>query len=226
LKDERLVQQGNRLRLAREHAGYVSGRMAAERLGWKHATYAAHESGMRGIPAKVAEKYAREFRVHPDFLLFGTRPPDWWSGDSIVTATGLPTRSLKYFQTNEVEPIVAYLNGGDPLAGQFAFRDDGSLPPRTFALLVRSSEMQPRVPVAGEFEFAPGDTVIAAPAEHVTPGHVVVLRVGSEARPYLRRVRQTAPGQLEFTALNPDFGVVGEAEATPLARVIIHIRRL
>lgn len=59
-----------RLRQAREHAGFASATDAAASLGMKYATYAGHENGTRG-PGRAAEKYARRFRVSLDWLLRG-----------------------------------------------------------------------------------------------------------------------------------------------------------
>lgn len=61
----------DRLRQARERAGYGSAKSAAEGLGVPVATYVQHENGSRGFPAARAERYARFFRVAPEWLLYG-----------------------------------------------------------------------------------------------------------------------------------------------------------
>lgn len=60
-----------RLKRAREQAGYTSARSAAEKMGVSPATYAQHENGIRGYPAKRAERYGRFFKVAPEWLLYG-----------------------------------------------------------------------------------------------------------------------------------------------------------
>lgn len=60
-----------RLRSAREKSGYSSAKAAAEAMGVPVATYIQHENGARGIPAARAERYARFFRVAPEWLLYG-----------------------------------------------------------------------------------------------------------------------------------------------------------
>jgi len=62
----------DRLKHARERAGYASAKGAAEAMGVATATYIQHENGIRGIPADRAQRYARFFRVTPEWLLYGT----------------------------------------------------------------------------------------------------------------------------------------------------------
>ena len=66
----------DRLRRAREKAGYSSAKAAAEAMGVPVATYIQHENGSRGFPASRAERYARFFRVAPEWLLYGSRAAD------------------------------------------------------------------------------------------------------------------------------------------------------
>lgn len=60
-----------RLRQAREKGSYQSAKAAAEAMGVPVATYVQHENGTRGFPASVAARYARFFRVKPEWLLYG-----------------------------------------------------------------------------------------------------------------------------------------------------------
>jgi SOS-response transcriptional repressor LexA len=61
----------DRLKQARIKSGYDSAKGAAEAMGVPVATYIQHENGSRGFPAKRAERYARFFRVTPEWLLYG-----------------------------------------------------------------------------------------------------------------------------------------------------------
>jgi SOS-response transcriptional repressor LexA len=56
-------RQGNRLKKAREQAGWKFGRSAAIDNGWPESSYRAHERGTRTIGQDDAEKYARRFRA-------------------------------------------------------------------------------------------------------------------------------------------------------------------
>jgi hypothetical protein len=103
-----------RLQLAREHAGYKSGRMAALRLGWKYPTYAAHESGWRMYPPGVAKKYARAFNVTEEWLLFGKSPPTWIGpgSDPELSEVETPLRYMALFQGEDADQIQRQLTGG------------------------------------------------------------------------------------------------------------------
>jgi phage repressor protein C with HTH and peptisase S24 domain len=61
----------DRLKRAREKSGYSSAKAAAEAMGVSVPTYIQHENGTRGYPASKAERYARFFRVAPEWLLYG-----------------------------------------------------------------------------------------------------------------------------------------------------------
>ncbi|WFU44510.1 S24 family peptidase [Bradyrhizobium sp. CB82] len=62
---------GERLRTAREKAGFRSAMAAAKRFSWPTSTYAAHENGQNQFPVEVAERYARAFKVSAGWLLSG-----------------------------------------------------------------------------------------------------------------------------------------------------------
>ena len=62
-----------RLKIARERL-FESAGEAADALGVPRGTYAGHENGNRGIPAKRAPMYARKFGVSEEWLLYGKGP--------------------------------------------------------------------------------------------------------------------------------------------------------
>lgn len=68
-----------RLRQAREHAGFAGVREAARNFGWNENTYKSRESALRGIPEYAdVKKYARAFRVPWIWLLTGEGDgPSW-----------------------------------------------------------------------------------------------------------------------------------------------------
>jgi hypothetical protein len=72
----------DRLRLARERAGFTSARQAALRYGWVVSTYASHENGQTPVPQKAAEKYAEKFKVSVASILTGEVPLDQDSDDA------------------------------------------------------------------------------------------------------------------------------------------------
>jgi phage repressor protein C with HTH and peptisase S24 domain len=65
-----------RLKEARIKARYESAQSAALAMGVAVSTYIQHENGTRGFPASRADRYARFFRVKPEWLLYGKTPAD------------------------------------------------------------------------------------------------------------------------------------------------------
>ena len=63
--------QAERLRHARERAGFKTASQAVRHFGWKQSTYMAHENGQNNFDAKSGEKYATAYRVSAGWLLTG-----------------------------------------------------------------------------------------------------------------------------------------------------------
>lgn len=61
--------KAERLRAAREKAGYASAADAARAFGWTESAYRHHENGTRGFGADAAKKYGRAFKAKPGWLL-------------------------------------------------------------------------------------------------------------------------------------------------------------
>ncbi|MGB1027234.1 MAG: helix-turn-helix domain-containing protein, partial [Rhodospirillaceae bacterium] len=103
-----------RLRQARQAAGFESAAAASTRFGWSENTYKSHENGMRGIRADVAEKYARAFQVSREWLLFGSDPgvPEATSlgGPSDIGPEIIPAQEL--VGTVADLPVYASAEGG------------------------------------------------------------------------------------------------------------------
>lgn len=60
-----------RLKAAREHAGFETAALAAEAVGVPYPTYAGHENGSSGFRADKGELYARKFKVRFEWLMRG-----------------------------------------------------------------------------------------------------------------------------------------------------------
>lgn len=82
-----------RLRAARQAAGYKSATAAAERLGVPYGTYSGHENGGRGVKPQDIARYAKAFKVSPSWLLTGVGDPS-------------PSRAPEV-------PLVGYVGAGD-----------------------------------------------------------------------------------------------------------------
>jgi len=66
-----MTSMADRLREARERAGYETAKLAAEAMGVPTPSYTQHENGIRGFKIDTARQYARFFKVSPEWLLYG-----------------------------------------------------------------------------------------------------------------------------------------------------------
>jgi SOS-response transcriptional repressor LexA len=83
----------DRLRTAREAAGFDTAKAAADAIGIPVATYTQHENATRGLPAGKARLYAKAFATTPEWLLYGRGPAEAPSGqDSVIAARRVPVR--------------------------------------------------------------------------------------------------------------------------------------
>lgn len=71
-KAETRIEQGKRLKAARELAGFTTATEGASAVGVEKDTYIQHENGTRGFKGR-AEHYARRFKVSPEWLLWGRK---------------------------------------------------------------------------------------------------------------------------------------------------------
>lgn len=66
-----MLEPHERLRIARQKAGYESAAEAARAFGWTVVSYTAHENGSRGLRPLLAQRYGLAFRVSDAWLLTG-----------------------------------------------------------------------------------------------------------------------------------------------------------
>ena len=62
----------DRLRLARQNAGYETAAAAIRHFRWTKSTTYCHENGLRGLTSSEAAKYAQAYGVSLDWLLTGS----------------------------------------------------------------------------------------------------------------------------------------------------------
>lgn len=159
----------DRLRKAREKAGFSSARAAALRFGWTPSTYASHENGQTPVPAREAPKYARAFRVSPGWILTG-------EGEA---------------QTNNVARVMGLIGAGAeinpeeeqiPPDGLSEIEVPFPVPEGAIAFEVTGDSMYPR--------YDPGDVILCLARER-DPADLVGREVAVKARGrrYLKHLR-------------------------------------
>jgi len=65
------VEVGKRLMRAREVAGFTTAADAARQYRWHPQNVRDHEAGRRGVDPVQADEYARRYKIHVEWLLYG-----------------------------------------------------------------------------------------------------------------------------------------------------------
>lgn len=84
-----VMEKHQRLRTARERAGFPHASDAARRMGMSTATYAAHENGSRDYSDAAARKYGRLYHVSPAWLMWGEEDEPTDANDKFLAPTHL-----------------------------------------------------------------------------------------------------------------------------------------
>lgn len=142
-----MLSPSERLKLARERAGYETAKDAAEAMGIPVPTYSQHENGRRGFPAGRAPQYARKFKVSEQWLLFGKGDPD---------SVDAPLAGI---------PIIGEIPGGNWRQAVKQSRNsvpspDPSIPAGAFALRVTGDSMDKYVDEGGIIIIDPEDRAL------------------------------------------------------------------
>jgi len=142
IMDGNLEEIGERLRKARENAGFRFASDAAKALGVNYQTYSQHEQGRRS-PHKFIGQYAKKFRVSVGWLLTGkddesvknhkassTEPFDIIQKSETIDVPVLgPVRAGQWLELDEIEgaEINEYVPSirGYPVDWQYAFSVEG-----------------------------------------------------------------------------------------------------
>lgn len=132
----------DRLKIARENAGFESVADAARALGVSYPTYAGHENGSRGLRRDAVTKYARRFKVSADWLLTGHGGQPAADTGHQITVDHLPilgsARAGAFLdisildQSDEPETIPVVPDTRYARARQYALRIDGDSMDRVF----------------------------------------------------------------------------------------------
>ena len=228
-----LVTPHQRLRFAREQAGFARASDAARAMGVGEPTYLGHENGSRGL-SRAAAQYARFFRVSLDWLI-GGRGEYKVSGGEAQFATALRSAGLSDDAPLPAPPRNAEIGGPArfgatiPAYGQAVGGKDGEfilngnrivdvLAPSAlqgvrdaYAVYVVGDSMEPR--------YFAGEAVFVNPRLPVRRGHFVVAQVavqeGEPPHAYVKRFVAREARLLRLEQFNPK-----KTLEFPLSRVI------
>jgi phage repressor protein C with HTH and peptisase S24 domain len=169
-----MTDSNERLRQARERAGFPSARSAALRFGWIPSTYASHENGQTPVPVKDAPKYARAFKVSAAWLLTGEGP---LKQRNIVKVMGVIGAGAEI--TPEQEQV--------PPEGLAEVEVPFPVPDDAIAFEVQGESMWPRydpgdIILCRNRERDPADLIGSEAAVRTTAGHRYLKRLRRGAR--------------------------------------------
>jgi SOS-response transcriptional repressor LexA len=84
----------DRLKAAREAAGFDTAKAAADAIGIPVATYTQHENGTRGLPAGKARLYAKAFGATPEWLLYERGGAEGAAADPAPAIRRIPVKGI------------------------------------------------------------------------------------------------------------------------------------
>lgn len=91
----------DRLKTAREAAGYATPADAARAHGWAPPTYFGHENGSRGIRTEAGIRYGRAFDVDAGWILTG-------EGRGPASRDGMPPRDIVRRRSSAPETVIVH----------------------------------------------------------------------------------------------------------------------
>jgi Peptidase S24-like len=190
--------QFERLRFARELAGFASPRAAASAFGWNANTYKSHENGVRGargLPETALRKYARALRV----------PWEWLA----VGRDGEPVQALD---------VVSYVGAGAevfPASEPFdEVEPPPDCPPGAFAVRIRGDSQMP--------VYEDGDLLVCVPL--LDPNDVIWRRAIVDLADGRRLLKQLAPGASKgfFNLLSLNAAPMNDQRVVQVAKIVWH----
>lgn len=119
-----------RLRQARQRAGYPSARAAAIRFGWSPSTYSAHENGQNGFDTEAALTYAKAFSCDVSWLVLGDVPLQQRSAVEIIGVA---------YSTDKIKRLKKDLPKGEKFANLIF-----TVPEHCMAIWVHQDGLYPR----------------------------------------------------------------------------------
>lgn len=197
-----------RLRWARERAGYADAADAIARLGLTGSTYYGHENGDRTPRTPKLKEYAHIFNVPFVWLLEGGTEPKELTNALPVSENASEPVERQIYASAPLLPVYGLATGGPTGHADFNGEvvDRIARPPmlasvnNAYAVYVSGDSMEPR--------YMPGETVYVHPGKPVRKGHFVVVQVagvhdGDPPRGFVKRFVGWVGARLILYQFNP-----------------------
>lgn len=212
----------DRLKQARERAGFATAKEACRALGWAYEAYKKHEADANGMKPEVVERYAEGFGVTAQWIMFGGTAPAPVNRERVPRFRLLPLWTVK-----EASSMGASIKLSKA-ARQTAVDFGPDIGPHAFCVELDDASMTADPPVGAD-SFNPGDLVTICPDKPIKPGDFVLFHDTVEELTTFRRYRGR-PGHdhpFELVPLNSAFStqvVHSTAQGEIVGRLIRHIR--
>lgn len=198
----------DRLKYAREKAGYADAADAIARLGLTASTYYGHENGDRVPRSAKLKEYAHIFNVPFVWLLEGGAEPKELTNALAISENASEPVERQIYASAPLLPVYGLATGGPTGHADFNGEvvDRIARPPMlasvntAYAVYVSGDSMEPR--------YMPGETVYVHPGKPVRKGHFVVVQVaglndGDPPRGFVKRFVGWIDSRLVLHQYNP-----------------------
>lgn len=179
-----------RLKRARQEAGYATAKSFSERNNVKISTYALHEAGTRSMSFEIIEHYSKLLDINASWLLTGIGPK---SAQHI--------RRVPIIDWNEV-PLFPK---GILLETKKYTYSDLDLSACSFALVVQNDAMEPRYPQG---------TIIIVDCEQIPTSQDYAIILPPDLKAPLFTQLMTTDNELFAKSLNPNYETLSLAYNT------------
>lgn len=202
-----MSEKHQRLRQAREKAGFQSAQAAAEALGMSPSTYRAHENGQNDFDLEYAETYAAKFGSNAIYLLTGDKAVSIEEKNPKILE--VPNAFVRGNVVGEGRMIPVYGRAVGGVDGEFEM--NGSIlyhvmaPPvlsevrGAYAVAVAGDSMSPR--------YEDGEVCFVDPTRRVKKGDYVIVQIRLEENgpllAYVKRFCRRNSEELVLEQFNP-----------------------
>ena len=177
-----------RLRWARDRAGYAGAKEAADAFGFNYSNYSGHENGGRNPSRTNAQRYAKAYKVRWEWLLFGL---------------GEPSEEVKPQRPVTCVPVISWVKAG-PLASNEAVLETAALrhvevaglPPGDWAAFEIDGDSMDRI--------APNNSIIIVDRRDKVLRNERLYVIATDAGEATFKRYRSGPDRLQPFSTNPD----------------------
>lgn len=211
-----------RIRKAREQAGFETAADACRRFGWQLDTYRSHENGNRGVRLPTIKAYAKAFRVPEQWIISGENSTLSREAVSAIDVSAIPVVCLQELPAlrDQARSLIMQKEAGQPCV----YVPKSTASPDDFAVEVTDNSMVDAS--AQKLALWPGDRAHVSPSSAIRPGRLALAHCPVTREACVRRVRDAGGGTLIFAPYNDDYAAFSlPADSPHIFGVVVGIYR-